>query len=453
MSVFNWARGATGFRRRFSNLVKRTFFKYVPRSTRLTLYRSLFKCDQSLPDNLTFKIADTQEELEACLTLLHDAYVSSGFMKPDPSGMRVTVFHALPTTTTLCAKVGDRVVGTVSLIREGPFGFPLQKIFNLQSLREKGGAIAEVSALAVESSYRRQGGYILFPLMKFMYEYAVTFFDVRHLVIAVNPRHIEMYEALLLFKRLQMRPVESYDFVNGAPAVGATLDLVEAPKIYKRMYGHRPPDKNLYHYFKKLKLQNIKIPARRFFTTNDPVMTPELLDHFFNKKTECFSSLEDHERARLHMIYDLPKYHQVLPKFSGDPIELRRQHHSRFSYKCPGIFIFSTDDGKVTQVVLEVINITKRGFVASIPPSSDFRLNQKGRVEIQLGPNEISRSSSCATSDLEHGLYAFRLETPDTIWRKFSAGLSKGSIKIDLDNATQFLETTGSRFDNRSVEW
>ncbi len=35
--------------------------------------------------------------------------------------------------------------------------------------------------------------------MKFMYEYCTTFFDTRHLVIAVNPRHIEMYESLLFF--------------------------------------------------------------------------------------------------------------------------------------------------------------------------------------------------------------------------------------------------------------
>ena len=28
------------------------------------------------------------------------------------------------------------------------------------------------------------------------------------------------------------------------------------------------------------KLPNIQIPHRRFFTTNDPVMTPDLIDYF-----------------------------------------------------------------------------------------------------------------------------------------------------------------------------
>jgi hypothetical protein len=52
-------------------------------------------------------------------------------------------------------------------------------------------------------------------------------------VIAVNPSHIEMYESLLFFKRLTQNVVENYDFVNGAPAVGATLDLSTAPEIFR----------------------------------------------------------------------------------------------------------------------------------------------------------------------------------------------------------------------------
>ncbi|MES2948261.1 MAG: hypothetical protein V4858_06930 [Pseudomonadota bacterium] len=451
MALFDWARGATGFKRGFTNFVKRNLFRCVPKKGRFALYRSFFKCDQTLPEDLTFKIAETQEEIEACLALLHDAYVSSGFMKRDHSGLRVTVFHALPTTTTLCAKIGDRVVGTLSLIREGPFGFPLQKVFDLQALREKTGAIAEVSALAVHRCYRRQGGYILFPLMKFMYEYCVTLFDVRHLVIAVNPRHIEMYESLLFFKRLQASPVESYDFVNGAAAVGATLDLSEASKIYKRVYRSRPPEKNLHHYFTKLKLPNIRLPARRFFTTNDPVMTPALLDYFFNVRTACFKSLGDRDRARLHMIYDMPEYRKILPTFSGYSMESRLRHHARFSYKCPGVFSFVTKRGKRTQVAIEVIEVSRSGFVASVSHWPGFSEDQRGEVEVRLGLNEVSRSPSRALRDLKHGLYAFHIDAPDLIWRKFASSVFRGSIMNDLDNATQFLETSSCLLESLSV--
>jgi GNAT superfamily N-acetyltransferase len=207
----------------------------LPRRRRFGIYRSFVECDPAPNTRLVLKIAETREELEACLSLLHDSYVDSGFMTPDPSGMRVTIYHSLPTTTTLCAKYDDKVVGTVSLIRESALGFPLQRIFDLSGVRARKGNIAEVSALAVHPRFRRTGGSILFPLMKFMYEYCTTFFDTRHLLIAVNPRHIELYESLLFFKRLSATVVDNYDFVNGAPAVGATLDLKRAPEVFRQL--------------------------------------------------------------------------------------------------------------------------------------------------------------------------------------------------------------------------
>ena len=186
----------------YLNQTARKLFSLLPQKSRHNVYRSFVDCDSSPNKRLVLKIAETKEELEACFKLLHDAYVSSGFMTPDPSGMRVTIYHALPTTTTLCAKFDDQVVGTLSLIRESAIGFPLQRIFDLTGVREKEGNIAEVSALAVHPRYRRTGGTILFPLMKFMYEYCTTFFDTRHLVIAVNPRHIDLSTSVAVCQAL-----------------------------------------------------------------------------------------------------------------------------------------------------------------------------------------------------------------------------------------------------------
>ena len=81
----------------------RKLFAMLPQKRRHEVYRSFVDCREP-NKRLVLKIAETQEELEACFKLLHDAYVSSGFMTPDPSGMRVTIYHALPSTTTLCAK-------------------------------------------------------------------------------------------------------------------------------------------------------------------------------------------------------------------------------------------------------------------------------------------------------------------------------------------------------------
>ena len=416
----------------------RRLFNFLPKKRRFAVYRNFVDCDPAPSDRLVLKIAETKEELEACFTLLHDAYVDSGFMKPDPSGMRVTIYHALPTTTTLCAKYDNQVVGTLSLIRESVLGFPLQRIFDLTAIREKKGNVAEVSALAVHKRFRRTGGSILFPLMKFMYEYCTTFFDTRHLVIAVNPKHIEMYESLLFFERLTQNVVENYDFVNGAPAVGATLDLGFAPEVFKRHYAAKPPKRNLYAFFTEVRLPNIRLPQRRFYTTNDPVLTPELLDHFFNVRTKVFSQLSDRKKCLLHTIYDLPAYQGVLPKLSeGTQNGSARRRHQRFSVRCPAKLSYVAPDGIQNKVDLEIFQLSRYGFKAhALTP---IPINVWGDAMIRLGPAEVSRIQVSASRDSGEGVYGFRLGEPDLIWRKFVNALYSGSIHADLENATRFM--------------
>ncbi len=411
----------------------------LPASRRHKVYRSFVDCDPEPNERLVLKIADTREELEACFKLLHDAYVGSGFMTPDPSGMRVTIYHALPTTTTLCAKYDGKVVGTLSLIRESAIGFPLQRIFDLTSVRAKPGNIAEVSALAVHPRFRRTGGTILFPLMKFMYEYCTTFFDTRHLVIAVNPRHIEMYESLLFFKRLTANVVENYDFVNGAPAVGAALDLKHAPEVMRKAYASKPPNRNLHRYFCETKLPNIQIPHRRFFTTNDPVMTPDLIDYFFNQRTTVFADLSDRKKALLHLIYDLPEYKKVLPPPPGDGVARQIRQHRRFSVKCPARLANSNPLASGA-IQVEVNEVSRYGFRARVAQQipADVWLN----ATVQLGLNEVSRLTVQAVQETDmndHHYCGFRIGEPDLVWRKFVTALYEGHTHTDLDQATRFL--------------
>ena len=418
----------------------RKAFSFLPRSLRFAIYRSFVDCDPAPDPRLVLKIAETKEELEACFKLLHDAYVGSGFMKPDPSGMRVTIYHALPTTTTLCAKFDGEVVGTISLIRESVFGFPLQAIFDLKHVREKPGKIAEVSALAVHPKFRATGGSILFPLMKFMYQYCATYFDTRHLVIAVNPNRIEMYESLLFFSRLTETHVENYDFANGAPAVGASLDLRAAPEMLKQVYSGKSKRKNLYHYFLRLKLPNIQVPNRRYFTTNDPVMTPELLDYFFNLRTHGFAHLNEREKALLHSIYSLPEYKALLPPvFVDTDLQSSLRQHQRYVIKCPGSFGV-TVEGRTTGYDLKLIEFSEYGFLAhsKVPLPTQVW----GEVIIQLGNEERSIVRAVAVrgrTDGVHGFYGFRLAETDLSWRKFIGALKSGTTHDDLDNASVFL--------------
>lgn len=415
----------------------RSLFAYLPMSVRHRVYRLMVDCDPEPDSRLLLKIAETQEELEDCFHILHDAYVGSGFMKPDPSGLRVTDYHALPTTTTLCAKYDGRVVGTISMIREGVFGFPLQSVFDLAQVRAKGGSIAEISALAVHPAFRETGGAILFPLMKFMREYCTEYFDTRHLVIAVNPEKIELYEALLFFQRLQEKVVDKYDFANGAPAVGATLDLKHASEVFKAGYKGKPARKNLHQYFFALKLENIKAPKRRYFTTNDAVMTPALLDHFFNKRTHRFAELDDRKKALLWSIYSMAEYRRVLPMLSGTGADPGASHplrqHQRHSIRCPGRITVQLEGGEQQSYALQVIEISLSGFQAEC--LSQLAVGLTGEALIELGEGDRSQMHATAIrhKQIDGSVFiGFKLDEPDRVWRQCVAALETGLTASDL---------------------
>jgi GNAT superfamily N-acetyltransferase len=390
----------------------------LPRETRFALFRRMIDCDPSPDPRLTLGIAATEHDLEACFSLLHDAYVASGFMRPDPSGLRVTPYHALPTTTTLFARVDGQIVGTLSIIREGVFGLPLQSVFDLTAVRAQAGRIAEISALAIHPNFRNTGGTILFPLMKFMYEYCTRFFDTRHLVIAVNPKHIEMYESLLFFRRLQAQVVDKYDFVNGAPAVGATLDLKEAPEIFRAAYAGRRLQRNLHHYFTEVALANIHFPERPYYTTNDPVMYPALLDHFFNQRTRAFDQLDERRRRLLHEIYPEEGYRRVLPPVPSVPSEAAQlRRHRRYSLKCPARL--EVHQAGVRTVALEVIDASRHGFLARARTALPEQT--RGVVRVELGADRVATEEAevvrCVDSDGGR-YYGFRVEAPDPVWQQ-----------------------------------
>ena len=381
------------------------------------------------PDKrLVLKIAETQEELEQCFTLLHDAYVGAGFMKPAPSGLRATIYHPLPTTTTLCAKT-DRVVGTLSLIRESVFGFPLRRP---SSIRRTCGLAAARSPRCPRwpcTDFRKTGGAILFPLMKFMYEYCTTFFDTRHLVIAVH--------------RPASRCTSRCCSSSGCRRTRSTTTT--SPTVRRRwvprwtcatrrantkqVYDRKKRNKNLYDYFVRTRLPNIQLPNRRYYTTNDLVMTTDLLDHFFNnQRTQVFAQLGMREKVLLHSIYNLPDHQRMLP-----PMEWRRGRRWQAPAPAPALFDQVPGQLRGRRGRQAQRHAHARGGAVQLrfpgPPESRIPDQDLGQATIQLGNNEQSTVQAMAVRGKDNGgniFYGFTLAEPDRAWRKFVSAPDRG---------------------------
>ena len=65
---------------------------------------------------LECKIASSIDEWRDAFALVHDSYLRAGLSEPRASGLRVTPYHLLPTTSTLIARYDGDVVGTLTLI-------------------------------------------------------------------------------------------------------------------------------------------------------------------------------------------------------------------------------------------------------------------------------------------------------------------------------------------------
>jgi hypothetical protein len=147
-------------------------------------------------------------------------------MRPEPSGLRLSLHHALPSTKVFVATVRGRVAGTVSVIEDSRIGLPIDELYRheLSVLRRQGRRISEVSALAIDEQHKTAGVPILTRLILLLVVHAKEIRKQDDICIAVNPRHVRFYRRLFP-GAAEFGQLKSYGKVNGAPAVLLRLDL------------------------------------------------------------------------------------------------------------------------------------------------------------------------------------------------------------------------------------
>lgn len=357
--------------------LSRRILALMPERLRLEIMRRNVRIETAWPSpSLEIKIADNEQELESAYRLLHDSYVDAGFMSPDPTGMRVIPQHLLPQTSTVVAKWDGKVIGTISLIRDNPFGLPLEKIFDVSDRRAHGRRLAEVSSLAVDPRYRGQINRALFPLFRFIFQYARNYFGIHELVIAVNPMMVDLYLGFLCFERLVAKP-KPYDFVQGAPAVGLYMNYETVSDRQRQVFAQRPEVLNLFKYWHEVpKDPRNRMPERRYHSSFDAVLTPKLLQDFFLERARFAHRLNLSEVKMLLEAYPFPAFEKILLPLqsflSRKNLRLETQMRAEVgSQRAPA----------------EVLNVSKEGLLLRMTADA-LVAGQKIHVHIWL--NDIS---------------------------------------------------------------
>ena len=347
--------------------ILRKIIAKLPRQWRHKIARSYVRVPDFVSTDFEFKIANTAEELEQAFRILHDAYVQEGYMKASESGLRVTKYHALPTTSTIVAKFKGKVVGTMSVIRDSKLNLPLDTAFDISGIRSRQGQIAEVSSLAIQREFRLSHGELLWPLIKYFYNYSKELMMLRTIVIGVHPKWIDLYVGVMGFRIIQGEILESYTFANGNPVAGLYLDLEKAQVDLNRMYAK---SRSFVDFIFGDPPSNFIIPDRRFYKVSDPVMTPELLIFFFKQKTKIFESLTLEEIEILRECYPLQSYMSFFGPTKRDENWVDRK--VRFKTSCRA---FAPGHSGVVHL-LEVVNVSAKGLevVGSLPEGALFKL-------------------------------------------------------------------------------
>ena len=201
--------------------------------------------------DVVVKVAETRSERQSAFELVYQSYRRAGLCSECTSGMRWTPYQLLPTTDIIVAKLRGEVISTLSLVRDGELGLPMEEVYasEVAFRRSTGVHLAEVSCLAD----RRQGADRFFGLfcdMSRLMAQLARRLGVDELLAAVHPRHSPLHRRYMAFEPIGGR--REYKTVRGNPAVALSLSFskaaIDSPKSWNEFFGQPLPDAALRSY-------------------------------------------------------------------------------------------------------------------------------------------------------------------------------------------------------------
>lgn len=176
-----------------------------------------------------YEVANCLSHVERAWQLVHERYVETGLIAPNPAGIH-THPHALNADT--CVIFGqcshsNRIASTMTLVTDSREGLSLDSVYRreLDELRDARRRLLEVGLLVADcSAGSTRSMTALFELMKWGVYYALHL-GASDIVIGVHPHHAQFYSRCFAFE--QFGPETSYPVVRNRPVVPLRLRLKE----------------------------------------------------------------------------------------------------------------------------------------------------------------------------------------------------------------------------------
>lgn len=303
----------------YSSLVKKVLrrsYKLIgrlPAKLRVPIIRSQLKLNYSYIPGIKIKVAESKDEIEQAYKILHDTYLETKLIDEETSGLRVTKYHALPTTTLCVVKHFDKVIGTFTIIQDSIFGLPIDATSDITELRKRNSKIAEISSLAIAKDSGLRRGKLMFPVINFIHLYCQEVGNINALVAVVNDTAKFFYEDIICFKPLSVKEeANEYSYVkhNGINPLALEFKYEKNDNFANEMknnYRNYPIEKNVYHYMYVYRdRQHVELPEHDYPLTSHNSIDPETVREYFKNRTSTFEQLSSDEKNALKKIYGSP---------------------------------------------------------------------------------------------------------------------------------------------------
>ena len=245
------------------------------------------------------RAANRLELRQKAYEYVHKIYNHKGYTKNESSNLWLSIYDALPDTTTLLAEdENGNIGGALTIVSDSPIGLPSDELYKseIDRLRSKGRKISEIISFGTNTP-KRDSVKILAGLFYCAYLLSWRAQKQNDFVIAVNPRHEKLYCGKLLFTRIG--PLKKYARVNGAPAVllNLPLSLPSRLKEKQRIFPlslFRYSEQREEEIARKLKQMVLPMSDVEFYT-------------FFIEKTNIWENASPEQKNIIKNIYPPPE--------------------------------------------------------------------------------------------------------------------------------------------------
>lgn len=266
---------------KFKNFRKKIYTQ-LPKWLRAKLVRQMLPQVSLNLDNIIFRPAETLDDYIKSFSLVHDVFVSAGYIDPSPTALRISSHHSHPDSRVFLgmhkSHGQENAIYTISVFPDSEDdGLPMDSAFKeqLDRLRSQGRFLVEAGALASAPLFRKNDMNIPMLGNRILQQYAMKYMDADDIVITVHPKFQWVYEDILLFEKIG--EVEEYSYVKNNPAVAMRLDLRSAEQKYQEIYGSMPKQKNLHDFFFTEKSDSIILPDRTTSNSNHSLSSDFML--------------------------------------------------------------------------------------------------------------------------------------------------------------------------------